>query len=480
MLLRHSFYYALAQGLPGLFSFAALAVYTRLLAPDEFGRYALLVAGVGFVNVMVFQWLRLVAARFLLAHASPAQFLGSILAQFYLLAALVSLSGLGLALAWPDPVWQRLIALAVPLLITQAGLELSLVIASARLEPGRYGFMLGSKAVIALIFGAMLAWVGLGAAAPVWGLIVGQVASLMLFGRYVWRGARPHWPKQDERRRQLRYGLPLVVTFALAWVISGSDRFLLAWLLDEDAVGYYSAGYDLTFHSLTLLLTIINTAAYPLAVKALEQGGSDMACRQLAHNGELIVAAALTGAAGLIVLSPYILAIFIGEGFRPGAAEILPIIAMAAALSGIKAYHFDIAFHLGEQSHILVLVSGVAAVINIVLNLMLIPMLGIAGAAWATLGAYAIALVISSIAGQRAFAMPSSSPLFIKGSVVALSAALVLSLPSLLGIDGLWVLPVTLLLGGLTVVSVAFLVDLGEARRPLIGLMKKTILIFKN
>jgi len=145
MLLRHSFYYALARGLPGLFSFAALAVYTRLLAPDEFGRYALLIAGVGFVNVMVFQWLRLVAARFLLAHASPAQFLGSILAQFYLLAVLVSLSGLGLALAWPDPVWQRLIALAVPLLITQAGLELSLVIASARLEPGRYGFMLGAR-----------------------------------------------------------------------------------------------------------------------------------------------------------------------------------------------------------------------------------------------------------------------------------------------------------------------------------------------
>jgi O-antigen/teichoic acid export membrane protein len=480
MLLRHSAYYFLARGLPGLFGFAALAVYTRLLAPDEFGRYALLIAGVGLVNVIVFQWLRLVAARFLQSHASPGPFLGGIQAQFYLLAAAVSLFGLILAFVWPDPVWQRLLALAVPLLVTQAGLELSLVIASARLEPGRYGFMLGSKAVIALIVGALLAWIGLGAAAPVWGLILGQIAALMLFGRYVWRGARPRWPNPNEHRRQLRYGLPLIVTFALAWVISGSDRLLLAWLLDEDAVGYYSAGYDLAFQSLTLLLTIINTAAYPLAVKALEKSGAEQACRQLARNGEVIMAAALAGAAGLVVLAPSILALLIGEDFRPGAAAILPIIAVAAALSGIKAYHFDIAFHLGEQSRTLVWVSGVAAVANIALNVALIPVFGITGAAWATLGAYAMALAMSAVAGRRAFAMPPATPLLVKGGMVALVAALGLGLPSILGVEGLWVLPAGLLLGGLTVLSAAFLLDLGEARRPLVSLVKKTRLIYKD
>lgn len=465
MLLKHSFAYLLARGLPGVLNFAALALYTRLLSPEEYGRYALLITGISLVDVIVFQWLRLVLLRFLQGQAQPGRFLGSILAQFYLLVAVTSLVGLALALLWPDPVWQRLLALAVPLLVSQAALELSLTIASARLEPGRYGAMLGSKALIALIIGALLAWIGLGAAAPVWGLIVGQGAALLLFGRHIWRNAKIRWPVPEERRQQLGYGLPLIATFALAWVISGSDRLLLAWLLDEDAVGYYSAAYDLAFQSLTLLLTIINTAAYPLAVKALEQGGEAQARAQLVHNGELIVTAALAGATGLVVLAPFVLALFVGEAFRPGAAAILPIVAAASALSGIKAYHFDIAFHLGKRSRTLVWVTALAAIINVILNLLLIPLLGIAGAAWATLIAYGVALSASAGIGRRVFGMPLALPLLGKGVVVAVFVTLGMGLPVVLINEGLWALPAALVLGMLSIIGATYVLDVAGARQ---------------
>ena len=473
MLLKHSFFYAVARGMPGLVNFAALALYTRLLAPGDYGRYALLVAGVGLVNVMVFQWLRLVVARFLQAKALPGHFLGGILAQFYLLVAATSLTGLALAFLWPDPVWQRLLALAVPLLVSQAALELSLVVASARLEPGRYGVMLGSKALIALSIGVLLAWVGFGVYAPVWGLIAGQCAALLLFGHHIWRNAKIRWPVAEERRQQLGYGLPLIVTFALAWVISGSDRLLLAWLFDENAVGLYSAGYDLVFQSLTLLLTIINTAAYPLAVKAMEHGGEAQARKQLAHNGELIVAAALAGAVGLVVLAPAILTLFIGEAFRPGAAAILPMIAAASALSGIKAYHFDIAFHLGKRSHTLVWIAALAAVINVILNLLLIPLLGIAGAAWATLIAYSAALLASALIGRRLYGMPPVPPILGKGVVVAGFAAVAMWLPMTLAIHGLWVLPTSLFLSILPIIITTYALDVAGARRAWKKIVKK-------
>lgn len=55
MLLRHSALYTLARGLPGLINFAALAVYTRLLGPEEYGRYALVIAAVGLANAVLFQ-----------------------------------------------------------------------------------------------------------------------------------------------------------------------------------------------------------------------------------------------------------------------------------------------------------------------------------------------------------------------------------------------------------------------------------------
>ena len=420
MLLRHTFHYVAARGLPGLVNFAALAVFTRLLAPDEFGRYALVLAGVGLVNVIFFQWLRMVIGRFYQANRdTPELFLGGIFSLFLWVALPVTGGGLILALAWPDPVWQRLLFFAVLLLLTQAWFELSLSYAQASVQPAWYFRLSGSKALISIAAGAFLAWFGSGASAPVIGLIIAHVAAFFCFALGAWKGVRPELPAREELRRQLTYGLPLTVTFALSWVVSGSDRLIIAWLLDEHAVGVYSAGYDLVFQTLTLLLIIINTAAYPLAVNAMENGGERAAREQLSQNGQLIFAAALAGCAGLVAVGPQLVGIVIGEEFRSAALSILPWVALAGAIAGIKAYHFDLSFQLGTKSYWLIVTGTVAAAANILLNLMLIPDFGILGAAWATLGSFAMALAASAILGKGVFPMPRTLPLLWRGLLVA-------------------------------------------------------------
>ena len=425
MLLRHSFYYLFAQGVPGLVNFVALAVYTRLLAPEAFGQYALVLVGIGLVNVVAFQWLRLVLARFLLSYRDePQRFLGGILAMFLTLAVVVTGAGGLLALLWPDPVWQRLLAVALPLLLVQAFFELTLCLFQTRLKIGWYAKLRASKTVLALVIGGFLAWAGLGAFAPLTGLLLAHGLALVLFALAAWRGIAPRWPEADDLRDQLRYGLPLTVTFALGWVVASSDRILIAWFLDEATAGLYAAGYDLVFQSLTLLLSIINTAAYPLAVWALEHGGATAASKQLAQNGAIIVAAALTGAVCLVVLAPHIVGVLIGEKFRAGALLILPWVAAAAAVSGIKAFYLDMAFHLGSQSLGLVVTSALAALANMLLNIMLIPRFGIQGAAWATLLAFILAALASAWMGRRILTLPGLIPMVLRGVGVALSLGL--------------------------------------------------------
>jgi len=425
MLLRHSAFYLFARGVPALVNFAALALYTRLLAANEFGRYALVLAAIGFSDVIIFQWLRLVLTRYLPAHRDDLdRFLGGMLALFLLLALTVTGAGALLAWFWPDRVWQRLVALAVALLLAQAWLELNLTLATASLAPERYGRLLMSKAGLALAIGGWLAWIGLGAYAPLTGLLAGNAIVAMVFGMAAWRGIRARWAPTEEIRRHLRYGLPLTATFALGWIVSASDRFLVAWLMNEAAVGNYAVGYDLAQQSVGVLLAIVNTAAYPLAVHALEQQGPLGARAQLEQNGSLIIAIALAGAAGLIVLAPGILQLLVGAEFRSGTSTVLPWIAAAAAVAGIKAFHLDIAFHLAAKSKYLILVTAVAAATNIVLNLLLIPTFGILGAAWATLAAYTAAATSSAWLGRRIFSMPPLRPLLLKGCAVAVGAML--------------------------------------------------------
>ena len=466
MLFRHSFYYLLARGGPGLINFAALAIYSRLLEPDEFGRYALVLAGVGLTNVMFFQWLNLVLSRFWASNENqPERFLGGMLALFLVLSIAIAGTGFLVFSLWPDQTWRQLLLLALLLLIAQAWFEFHLVLAQVQIKPMWYGKLLISKAMMALGVGGILAWMGLGAKAPITGLLVAYLAAFLLFASPVWRGIKAHWPEASFLGAQLRYGLPLTLTFALNWVMDGSDRLLLGWLLDERAVGVYAAGYDLAFQILTLMLTIINTAGYPLVLHALDHNGVEQARWQLGQNGELLITAAFVGVTMLIALGPQIIELIIGERFRTGALLVFPWVALASTISGIKAFHFDIAFHLEKTSPYLVLTVAIAAAVNIVLNLILIPAYGILGAAWATLFAYIVALVTSAWLGRRVFPMPSVTPMLTKAGLIALLVGATARLGAGLS-EVVWVkLSAGLLFGLLMTLFSVLVVDLGGLRR---------------
>ena len=53
MLAKNSFYYLFAHGIPSLINFSAVIIYTRMLMPDEYGQYALVIAAVSFFNMFL-------------------------------------------------------------------------------------------------------------------------------------------------------------------------------------------------------------------------------------------------------------------------------------------------------------------------------------------------------------------------------------------------------------------------------------------
>ena len=67
-LLRDSAIYLLARGVPAAISFAALAVYTRILSPEEFGLYALAMTAVTLGNALLFRWLNAGVKRYVFRY----------------------------------------------------------------------------------------------------------------------------------------------------------------------------------------------------------------------------------------------------------------------------------------------------------------------------------------------------------------------------------------------------------------------------
>jgi O-antigen/teichoic acid export membrane protein len=407
MLWRHSASYLLARGLPGLLSLAAIAVYTRLLGAEEYGSYALVIAGVGLTNKLFFEWLRLSLLRFRPGFTDRLDvFEATIAAAFFaLMGATAVLGGIAL-LAGSELVPRSLLVAGIALLWIQALFDLEIERARSELQPKRYGLMAFGRAALALTLGVLLVTEGLGAL----GLLVGLIAAMLIvLGKPLGErleGLRLGAGDWDLMAQLCRYGGPLAVTAALGYLINSSDRFIIGWLLDSAAVGRYAVAYDLTSFSIGLVLMIVNLAAYPLVIHALQEHGAEHARQQLVANLTALLAVGVPAAVGLALLAKPIAGVLLGPDFQDDAATLIPLIAVAAMLRDLKAYYLDLAFHLGRNTVLQMCVTVVAFVLNVVLNLWWIPVFGIVGSAYAMIVAYAVALVLSAIAGRSVFRLP--------------------------------------------------------------------------
>jgi O-antigen/teichoic acid export membrane protein len=421
-ILKHAGIYFVARGLPGLIAFVAIPVFTRLLDPAGYGRYALVSATVALLNALFFQWLRLALVRYLPAYKdNPAALKSTLLTLEVRLIAAAGVIGAALYFFPGASAWRPVVLPCVFVLAAQATFELFLEYARAQIRPWRYMALLLSRSVISTSLGAVLIVLGMGW----WGPIVGLGVGLLLPGLWAWftdwRDARMS-VDGDTFRKLCAYGLPLSVTVALTVVISTCDRFLIAAFLGEGAAGLYSVAVDFTTQTLTLLMMVINLAMFPLAVRAWEHKGPEAARQQMRHNATLLVAVGVPAAVGLAVLSPGISDAFLGKSFRGAASGIMPLVALGSLLAGLKAYHFDAAFQFVHRTIHQVWIVLVAAVINVLLNLLVIRRFGINGSAAASVGAYLISIVLTVVVGRRHFALPFPALPFVQ--VLLASAAM--------------------------------------------------------
>ncbi len=410
----------MARGVSGGLNFLALAIYSRLLTPGEYGRYAMAVVIVGLGDAALFQGLRLGFFRFMPAFETRREaffatiaigFLG--LVGFSGLVALIALAGL------QNPALRQLLWMALILLWVQAWFQLNLEMVRSQLSPRQYGYMVCVKSVAAILIGSAFTWYGQwGALGPLVGLTVGTFVPVVWQTWSLWWGVRLTSGDWAIGRQVLGYGLPLAANAALGFVVHTSDRVLLGWLQGAEAIGLYAAGYDLSQQALVTLMMTVNLAAYPLVVRALEHQGVEAARAQMIQYMTFLLTAALPGIIVLVVLAPSVSNVILGAAFRVSALSIIPWIALATLLAGIKTYYADLAFQLGKSTLGQVWVMVIAAVVNLGLNLWWIPQWGLHGATYATVVAYATALGLSWGWGRRIWPLPMPGNVMLRLAIV--------------------------------------------------------------
>ena len=158
--------------------------------------------------------------------------------------------------------------------------------------------------------------------------------------------------------------------------------------MDAAAVGVCSAGYRVAA-GMGLLVKAFEYAWVPYLLERRDQA---LRVTTGAAAGFIVLAGFLW--VGFILLGEEILGIrllgkdLIGPAYRPGAV-IIPPVMFAYILCGI-AEVLMVGVYLKGRSWIVPVATLSAATVNIIGNLILIPVYGMTGAAWATIAAYAV------------------------------------------------------------------------------------------
>lgn len=201
-------------------------------------------------------------------------------------------------------------------------------------------------------------------------------------------------------RAMLGFSLPLVPAAIAGWTLNLSDRYILQATQGSEVVGVYSLGY-----TVGLMINAFAVAPFTLTWGAAywelsKQEGVQLVFARIMTG---FVALASLGALALSAFGTDAIRLFV-PGFEP-ARYVVPFSAFAYVLYGVYTIGTT-GLNLESQTRWLPLTLAVAAVGNVILNLLLIPPFGFMGAAYATLASYGLLALVSGSVSQRFYPVP--------------------------------------------------------------------------
>ena len=177
------------------------------------------------------------------------------------------------------------------------------------------------------------------------------------------------------------------------------DKAMLGFLADNESVGYYSAASQIS-HLLLLLATAIGTVMLPRASNLVKNKKYDefRVLTQKSYQFVLLIAFPLS--LGCIALSPALIQLLCGEMFA-NATSSLQILSPIVLIIGISnLIGMQILYPIGKIN-LVTISTSIGAIVNLLLNVIFIPMFREDGAAFSTLIAELSVTLILILLGRK-------------------------------------------------------------------------------
>ncbi|HYM57186.1 MAG TPA: oligosaccharide flippase family protein [Solirubrobacteraceae bacterium] len=378
-----------------LLGLVSVAVTTRYLGPDGYGRFSLALSFVQLFAVLADAGLTTIVVRELAQRPErAAEVLGSALALRCGLAVGASAVAALAAVVMPYPPDVRIAVLIAAVPLTLGLLNSAFVaVLQSDLRAGRaaVGDVLGRAASLAAV--AVVAALDLGFYAVVACAGVGAGVTLAVTSLLV-RPLLPDRPRPDRSTASslLRAALPLGAALALNEAYFRADALIISVSRPFEELGVYALAWRVGELTATFPAVFL-VSVFPVLARYVAT--ADPRTRDaLRAAGDVFVLAGVAVAAGGAAVAGELTRTLGGGGFA-GAAAPLRILLAAAAVGFVNGLYGHALIARDRQLAALWL-NVFALGLNVALNVALIPPLGILAAAWTALGCEAVILLGSS------------------------------------------------------------------------------------
>ncbi len=227
--------------------------------------------------------------------------------------------------------------------------------------------------------------------------IIGYAAVNIVFGGFffiygciVGKGGlnRKYW------KYALSFNIPLIPYYLSQVIFNQSDRIMISHISGTDKAGMYGVAYTLGM-VLTFVLNAINNSYVPWFYGKIKEGKGHE--NKGVANGIASLMAFMLLA--VIALAPEVILILAGGSYYE-AVWVVPPVTLSLLLLFYSQLFINVEFFY-EQKKMLVWASIGAAVLNIILNAILIPQFGFVAAGYTTLASYIVFAASNYFAMKR-------------------------------------------------------------------------------
>ncbi|MBV5341857.1 MAG: oligosaccharide flippase family protein [Deltaproteobacteria bacterium] len=237
------------------------------------------------------------------------------------------------------------------------------------------------------------------------GIFYAQFAFLLVLSLWYFREynkrfcVRPRCFSKEIFSEAITFGSPLIIYEFSSIMLAFSDRFLVSKYCGMEQLGIYTAGYTISFYIADIVRQPLQMAVGPIYLRIYAENGLEESVRFLQEVIGYVSLVIFPIFAGCTALKHELMVLLASSKYAE-ASDVIPWVLGSTLLFGCQSLLAS-SFSILKQTRSIALLSLVAAVVNIALNILLLKSYGIIAAAWATAIAYILMTVVMAVISYR-------------------------------------------------------------------------------